>query len=1054
MSTSLETLYPLPPFLDQEAPNLFLWKIDIQVDGTVFTFSPQDLVSAPVFSLENNLHLSKEIYREFKGKIQLEISPESTLWESFFYQTNNKNQTFEASLSITSPQGDSLTVASGVLVQIAQENGIATLTITLSLPNGEKLLCRDASLLDGHSSLEPETWLPQIFGQGDLYPTPLFQTFSVRLKEELLDSHTIIQLETPVDWPNQGTVQINDELIVYQRIGGFKDQLGTEEDPLNRPSPKHHRRYSRVVLLPSSGLRWCAADHEADVLFLRVENEEGNAPESYIISQESLGGRLATLIRSDRLPLKISTARYSIEYHSIRTRESWNLLYETTAFDPYDAFIKPLPFQGSRLLRDHPLLSASYQGEESTDHHRFDQLSRLTLIFQFGENPGWEPFTRLKVTARKSGQTIERKYDRRARIDSYTQQVPQETTALIESTPPVQKERAYFEILETDGIWTNSERMINCSFQQSATLTPGLPGKITGMFTTSRPESERQISQISLLAHLTNTAQTTQSIKLTILLPGKLEKHNTISIGTTFEGTLELALDLPTNVTALDLFANNAQYIITFSDGLAVQVQEVYLEYHHKLPVNTQLVLQSPTNAEKSIYGGPTYHEVEIDLTPLITADNRQDFLYSTDDPLTLGFELLNPLDDPLWDVEIRAVVLLIETYPCSSVYATDKLWAQVRGRTIAGRTNANPSDVIHALLSEDRFGAVPSTHLQESSFESAYTTTEQRNLAFCAVFQEKLTLARVIGQALAESTTNLLFYQNKYHLIPLPLELESILCPQIPPQHREAVLPERNVTFTNHQHTSPLTLKSHDNTTLYQSPNSLGDSFKLRWLVQGAEALSRYLANRLHPKEHTLTLSITPSWLSLPIGIPLSFIESLYTNASWQGELSKLTFAQGRLLSTISFLRPVQSVSSDSLITLQRNDLEGWWLFLYDGQSLARFTDQGDLYITGELQENTLDQASSLQAISAHTSPPGILLFHKSNTDVSTAILLEQSGNAQTLGIIKENTAIFTPTSQDVVEWQENQTIIAGHQNQNAAVSLSNGQIILSGSIVTHFPL
>lgn len=218
--------------------------------------------------------------------------------------------------------------------------------------------CRDGvALAEARAGgLAVRSPLPQVFGTvANVRAVPLFARRRARLQADVEASDGSILLARAVDWPVPGRVQIGGEVLSYTALAGGGHILQTAP----RPGASAHRAGSIATWLPGAPLRWVAADHPAEILEILDGVDGADVADAFTIVAGTLGGRAATWLESDRLPLSVRTRAETAERRSSLSPGTWTIDPASSASAPGDAFAPASQALGAVLSQWTPLLKAT-----------------------------------------------------------------------------------------------------------------------------------------------------------------------------------------------------------------------------------------------------------------------------------------------------------------------------------------------------------------------------------------------------------------------------------------------------------------------------------------------------------------------------------------------------------------------------------------------------------------------------------------------------------------------------------------------------------------------
>jgi hypothetical protein len=700
-----------------------------QVAGLLIT--SDDFADQPEAERRCWLEINTHPARRFASRFTITMNASTPVWQELSNAMAAAAAPLAGELVLAASDGTvEVRAAFGALISATVADGRVRLQFEGTTPGADTLLCRT---MEG-------MWLPQVFGSASFTLPAHFAVELARLDEEVSLTADTLFLTAPVAWPPAGRIQINDELMEYANLPALTSQI----TGLVRSNPKVHRRGGSVVLLRQSPL-WCVADHAATLEEVRAEDALGNVL-SLTEEVEVFDGIAATVVRGAMLPVLVRPGRTTTDRESPRSLLYWSFLPETIATNAGDAFAESAPKRGAILSGSGPRIVAEFSQDFAREAHRFDEILAASLSVEFSDSPNWGSSTRLRVRVEKGAAAQEMLFNR----DGVLVLRAVEGVALLpdpkSTATPTVTTRLLFEAFEASGDWDNASAVVDGQFTVAALSTGATAGAIECRFLTSRPEMERTLAALHLVAHVVNTGAASTSVELSAEVPGQILQDDSFAVLPSEEKEIRLPITLTNSATAADVFATNARYAIGVEGGASVEIRELWLEAEFELPPNADDRLKDvPSLTLNAVVPGLplTYNRVELDVLPMMDPADRWAFFSGEGGAVKVTLEVANAPEIAGWALFVRDCHWKQTLRPPATVRPVQKLWGRVRGRCAGADGMASPADVVASLLAIAELRGAPATAILSGAPESA--------LRFSAVFAERRFIGEVMARALAE---------------------------------------------------------------------------------------------------------------------------------------------------------------------------------------------------------------------------------------------------------------------------------------------------------------
>lgn len=251
--------------------------------------------------------------------------------------------------------------------------------------------------------------LPIVFGK--VFKIPLFplQTGAKTiLSQKLSPEDNILYVESTDNFPQQGKVQIDNEIIEYKDVDKKNNTLGTSSSPLKRNFPIFHSAGAKVYEIPSGGFRYLIADHTCLKISAVWAGERILAADEYIIKQETLKNRTAQTITFPKLPVT-STHLYNDAVMMIDGEsfpDNWYLGANNRAVLGENAYDKAGARTCARLTEHHPVLEVVFNANLGDGDKRFGDLLRAKIVIDFTAYPELELWSSITLKIIKGNKEL------------------------------------------------------------------------------------------------------------------------------------------------------------------------------------------------------------------------------------------------------------------------------------------------------------------------------------------------------------------------------------------------------------------------------------------------------------------------------------------------------------------------------------------------------------------------------------------------------------------------------------------------------------------------
>ncbi|CAN5193546.1 hypothetical protein BH09SUM1_BH09SUM1_07250 [soil metagenome] len=1025
-------IQPLP-WLQPVHGSLRFWALRMTLGDLAVEWRSDSMISLPEFELAHESASLQSPRVRRSGRFEVTLRFDAAGVSEFSDAIAASNDAAAASLFIAadSQGSEEREIANGTLDEIKSAPDGVHLVFRCGWPSADRRVCRNGRSLAG-VVVEKDTWLPQVFGECSYFAPPLFDMQSAALFADIDMDASSLTLAESVSWPPRGVVQLNDEVIAYATISEDGRTLGSLTVPLTRSTPRAQRHGSRVILLPTNPLRWCVADHAAEVVELRAGSASGALLSTAGAAIVDLAGSQSTVYTRAALPLAVSHQAILHEEHTARISKLWQKLPDSLALDPMDAFTVIAPQRGAVITAGRNLLTARFLEDSTQTAGRFDLLQEVFLSLEFSDTPFWGPDTRLRVTVTKNSAVVSAQFNREGGRFSVPIKGIGAQPATGATSVAQQRIRISFETIEADGVWSTADAAIDGEFASAATIATASPVSLTARFATIIPEVQRTVSAATLFARVRNSGGASLAARLEVHVPDKLSRHADAAIASGETIIVELGFSLPSNVGAADLLSTNTEFSIAFPEGGAVDVQELWLEVDaDPLPARAFAASAGSIPVTATIELPFGYNRVELDIAPLLTEEDRWSFFSDAGGFPEVRIELISPPDIDLWSVYVRDVHWRRTAYLANSIQAQDRVWCRTRGRHCREDGTANPAEVVASLLTDPSFAALGEDAIDAPSIEVVAAECDRRVLSFAAVIQDGMLLGDLFERALAEAAIHLIRADEAWRAVATPIEPDLSVLPRL--TTAEIMAPGPGAQWS---------------ARTAASESSVGTEL----LIGETASFLRYLAARSQPLSRDEVLPLDLRNLPLQVGAPMCIEDARDADEILCGEIARVAFSKGSFSASLRVLARVREQHRTDHSLVLRSVTRGAILFFWDNQVIAELLDSGDLRIGGVLREGARTPVVLVPIFVAIPSDSQLAITHTVD-DIATNLCFAANGDALTTCFITESAAITEASPAPLAaERRASSLVLGGATGGLAALRITNGHMELRGRIITNW--
>lgn len=1011
------------------------WKLALSWPDGGHQVEPGAFLDHPRLEMEGRFAFPDNLRRTFRGRFLVTLAPgislPGTLIEAAARKTLPIMGILLARLAHDAPWRE---IHRGRLHELRRNKGVWELEFSIAYPNAQAPMCR--RLYQVTNDPVDDRWLPQVFGTMWVHGVPLFDVDRAQLGDVLDASETEVLLLRPVNWPTQGIVQIQDEIVGYTWDPQLPDRLQLD----TRNAPREHPRGAAVFRLSMVPVQWCVADHEAAVELLRMDDVETGPVIDGTILVEPTAGRDWTLVSRDALPLRVLHGRDAVEVFLRDGQTGWSLTGENSAIGANNAFPAPVMGSGALLQYGSDVLEAVYTRDQSLGTRRHDRVERLFLEFYFTESAFWEDGGELQVLVGKGSRLAIVNIGQGFRIDEVpaagNAQIPDKQDALY-----IRWHRGMPTPVVADGAWSAVSSIIDGTHRPGFAVNQGAECALSCGIEGDETLPE-EASALRLTARVTNRDDTAPvDVRLRIKVDGVVADEYTSTLPS--DGQEILSLDIhPSTAIPHGVYTNpDTEFSVVLPDGGDVLVESPHLEVlgaARAAPVGVTEPLAVTASAMAPIVS----FRGRLEITHLLEAEEGMAFLGPEGGAPWIRFVLAGVTSGSPWTLRLRDVQWVAQLRPATSVMPATSIHALVEGRAADNGGHANPADVIGEILVDPLMGNQTTEAIDSSSFEDAGHVLHGRSTAFGAVIAGSDTVGDALETALAEALLSLHWFEGCWKLrvhTADPAESNGEMIDETdvyqPGFNTRVALPNQplgrqRLRRRDDMEIGPVTV------------DGVPPLPSLRWLMEGAEFLAHALEARAVATSHVEEAAISIDLL-FPGENPVALLPRSPV-LPWKilGEPTRVALRDGVTIRACGAVRPYRVMETGG-VPFGRWLLDGGVVFLLEGGNPATINARGYMYIRGD------------GGVAAGNPPPGVTpdgnggLFLRAPDDGAWFHLMAD-GELQSSHGVTENAEIAVPMEAPGFVLGGAHLALGGVAGAPALLLLDGEGIRLAGSLVS----
>jgi hypothetical protein len=863
---------------------------------------------------------------------------------------------------------------------------------------GRRLL---ASLDPSLSAAAMGRMIPLIFGRIERSPLIPFRVGRRGcLRQALQPEDKLVAVEDATVFPDTGTVQVDDETIIYAAVDRVGRTLGRADSPVIRTSPAHHRAGAAIDWIPENGFEYLATDHPCHLVGPIYSGERLVDPARYFVAVEQLDGREVQKVVFPRLPSEVNYGSI-LQWRRIDGREDenlWGIGAGNDAQDALSAVDGAGQVTAAVLSTAQTPLEIEYLGDLSAGTTIYGPIHRCRLCVEFSASQRWSVANEVNVAVGRGADSGTFVLNRPPLSEtlatfpahSHADTIRDQMSDMRELFEIAQQclVTEFDEALASGGGWTNSERAIDGNLGTwTQNTTPGGP-RITlplAFRLARQPLAGTDgiaLEAIEFHVRLATDEGTPVVAALDAAIAGKYVDSWTVEAAATPQ-TCQCAITAQ-GLAVEDLIAPTTEFAVRSVDGRQIKVFGAWLrlKYRPRIAGRERTASQWRSGSVEAAAPVPVAlptksYRQEFDLTNFIQSHGGWGFFAPESDERPFVRIAFGSSDD-LTSVRISAIGFEIAYAPRTSVEVFDQFDATVEGVEESGELVANPADIIEWLITNPAGLNWPSETLDADSFAQAHAWLEGRDWRLSRRIAAPMPIFSLLEEVAQESGCRLYWEAGRLRLRPvatvlLPSEavatLDSSLILSAPLAKRVA----------------PLGGIANVIRVRYGTGSGAGSQSAIQWLEMADAGSSAAAWGRCEREFHTHWLASSPAemaaglaalWLSQTAQPPRTVEVSLPISQSHleRGDIVIVDHPSSRLDGAMGQIVAIEFADGRHVratIALQTTAMYCWYddaetfivhlaahtdkVFVIEGARVAALDRTGQLRLRGEVVEQGL---------------------------------------------------------------------------------------------------
>lgn len=633
--------------------------------------------------------------------------------------------------------------------------------------------------------------IPFIFGRIERSPLVPFRVGRRGyLREALHADDLTVAVEDVSLFPENGSVQVGEEVIAYSVTDPAARTLGRSDSPVVRTAPAYHPAGAAVDSIPEGGFQYLVADHLCRAVGPIYSGMGLVDPTQYVVASESLGGRQVQKVSFPTLPSKVSYGALT-QTRRIDGREDENLWTAGTgnaAESPLSALGGGDQITAAVLAVSKTPLEIEYLGDLTAGLSTHGSMRRCRLGVECSATACWSAATEVTVELGRGGESVSFSLGRPPLAENLATVPAHGHSDTIRDR--VDDTRALFDIAQQSlavdfdetlppaSGWADCDRAIDGNLGTWTQNTPLGGPAVTSLLAfrlVREPLGTREAVTLEAVEFHVRLA-TSETLPVLAALEAAIggKYADSWQVEATAAPKSFQCVIATDGLTIENLAAAN-EFSVRSSSGRQLKVHGAWLclKYRTRIAGQTRAASQRRSGAVETapavIVPLPTKsYRQEFDVTEFVEAHGGWAFFAPASNARPFVRIAFGSMNDPT-AIRVSAIGFEVEYVPRTGVEVHARLDATVEGVEQAGQLLENPADVIQWLVTDAAGLGWESDTLDAASFAQTREWLEGRSWRLSRRFGVPLPLFSLLEQIARESGCRLYWEAGRLRLRPLP---------------------------------------------------------------------------------------------------------------------------------------------------------------------------------------------------------------------------------------------------------------------------------------------
>lgn len=274
---------------------------------------------------------------------------------------------------------------------------------------GSKVIGRTLNLemVDGLPEESAGRMSPWVFGEAKGVPLLALQAaVETRLRTWLHARAPVIPVVSLEGFPSAGTIQVGEELIVYNSVDAQARTFGTLLQPVSRGFYSPQRAGAGVRLVPAGGFEFLVADHPCQSVAEVLADGQAVDPQDYSAALETIGGHSAQKLVFSQWPTRTLTSGLpgQMILEGYKSTRHWFVQDSNTAVNALLA-VDEEPVASHAAVGDgYSLLSLGILPSLGDTAERYGEIAAARLVVRYRADQTWGETTLFQLSVAKWGE--------------------------------------------------------------------------------------------------------------------------------------------------------------------------------------------------------------------------------------------------------------------------------------------------------------------------------------------------------------------------------------------------------------------------------------------------------------------------------------------------------------------------------------------------------------------------------------------------------------------------------------------------------------------------